>query len=154
MSYDPMNDIDNDFFVSNKARKNVSITINSYSEFISAFKCLLWSFDNNPSSDSKIMEQIYINKDNVIIPILIDDNENYCQKLLEEATRNNNLFFQKIKINGQLVKFYNNPTNKRMGYFLDGKLRTLRDIEKKYNIPFTTLHSRLKKMNIDQAVKK
>lgn len=154
MSYDPMNDIEDDFVVLTKATKRISISINSYSEFIAAFKCLLWTFNNNPSPDSKIIEHIYINKDDVRIPILLDDNENYCQKLLEEATNNNDLFFQKIKINGQVVKFYNNPTNKRMGYFINGKLLTLREIGKKYNIPFTTLHSRLKKMSIEQAVKK
>lgn len=139
--------------ISNGSR-SICVVINSFDELIDAMKCVLWSLDNEPSTSLKIFQHILIMKDNKEVPITREDYENYTNDLISKATRNGQLYVQKDVIKGKMIWFYTNPTKKRLGYFLDGKLRTLRQIEKFYDIPRATLHNRLKKMNIDQAVKK
>jgi hypothetical protein len=134
--------------------KQICLVINSFDQLIDAMKCILWSLNNEPSTSAKIFQHILISKDNKEIPITREDYDLYTNSLINKATRDGRLYVQKKLINGKTIWFYSNPTKKRYGYYLDGKLRTLRQIEKFYDIPFTTLHSRLKKMNIEQAVKK
>jgi hypothetical protein len=134
--------------------KSICVIINSFDELIDAMKCVLWSLENEPSTAIKIFQHILIVRNNKKVSFTQEDYELYTNDLIREATRIGKLYVQKERIKGKVVYFYTNPTKKRMGYFLDGKLRTLRQIEKFYDIPFTTLYSRLKKMSIDQAVKK
>jgi hypothetical protein len=134
--------------------KSICVIINSFDELIDAMKCVLWSLENEPSTAIKIFQHLLIVKNNKKVSFTQEDYEQYTNDLIREATRTGQLYVQKERINGKTVYFYTNPTKRRMGHFLDGKLRTLRQIEKFYDIPFTTLHSRLKKMSIDQAVKK
>jgi hypothetical protein len=133
--------------------KNISITIGSYSELVDAMKCILWSLDNNPSTIKKIFQHIYIKKDDeeIIIP---ESDYDITNKIISKAFRDNHFYVQKLKNNGTTVWLYNNASNKRLGYFIDGKLRSVEWLSKFYDIPRTTIQSRLKKMNIDQAVKK
>jgi hypothetical protein len=133
--------------------KNISITIGSYSELVDAMKCILWSLDNNPSTIKKIFQHIYIKKDDeeIIIP---ESDYDITNKIISKAFRDNHFYVQKLQNNGTTVWLYNNASNKRLGYFIDGKLRSVEWLSKFYDIPRTTIQSRLKKMNIDQAVKK
>jgi hypothetical protein len=133
--------------------KNISITIGSYSELVDAMKCILWSLDNNPSTIKKIFQHIYIKKDDeeIIIP---ESDYDITNKIISKAFRDNHFYVQKLQNNGTTVWLYNNSSNKRLGYFIDGKLRSVEWLSKFYDIPRTTIQSRLKKMNIDQAVKK
>lgn len=133
--------------------KNISITIGSYSELVDAMKCILWSLDNNPSTIKKIFQHIYIKKDDeeIIIP---ESDYDITNKIISKAFRDNHFYVQKLQNNGTSVWLYNNASNKRLGYFIDGKLRSVEWLSKFYDIPRTTIQSRLKKMNIDQAVKK
>ena len=133
--------------------KNISITIGSYSELVDAMKCILWSLDNNPSTIKKIFQHIYIKKDDEEIIIPESDYE-ITNKIISKAFRDNHFYVQKLQNNGTTVWLYNNASNKRLGYFIDGKLRSVEWLSKFYDIPRTTIQSRLKKMNIDQAVKK
>lgn len=133
--------------------KNISVTINSYLELVSAMKCILWSFGNNPSTIKKIFQHIYIKKNDEIILIPESDYE-ITNKIISDATRSNEFYVQKLRNNNKIVWLYNNPSNKRLGYFIDGKLRTVEYLSKYYDIPRTTIQSRLKKMNIENAVKK
>lgn len=141
-----------DIYVPSK-QKNISITINSYLELVDAMKCILWSLDNNPSTIKKIFQHIYIKKDGEEIVIPEDDYE-ITNKIVSQAYRDNLFYVQKLSNNGKIVWLYNNPSNKRLGYFIDGKIRSVEWLSKFYDIPRTTIQSRLKKMNIDQAVKK
>jgi hypothetical protein len=134
-------------------QKFINITINSYDELIDAMKCILWSFENEPSTTKKIFQHIFIEKNGETILIPEEDYE-ITNKIISKATRDNKIYVEKHSNNGKLVFLYSNTSNKRTGFFLDGKLRTLRDISKFYDIAFTTLHSRLKKMNISQAIQK
>jgi hypothetical protein len=133
--------------------KNISITIGSYSELVDAMKCILWSLDNNPSTIKKIFQHIYIKKDDeeIIIP---ESDYDITNKIISKAFRDNHFYVQKLQNNATTVWLYNNASNKRLGYFIDGKLRSVEWLSKFYDIPRTTIQSRLKKMNIDQAVKK
>jgi hypothetical protein len=133
--------------------KNISITIGCYSELVDAMKCILWSLDNNPSTIKKIFQHIYIKKDDeeIIIP---ESDYDITNKIISKAFRDNHFYVQKLQNNGTTVWLYNNASNKRLGYFIDGKLRSVEWLSKFYDIPRTTIQSRLKKMNIDQAVKK
>jgi hypothetical protein len=133
--------------------KNISITIGSYSELVDAMKCILWSLDNNPSTIKKIFQHIYIKKDDeeIIIP---ESDYDITNKIISKAFRDNHFYVQKLQNNGISVWLYNNASNKRLGYFIDGKLRSVEWLSKFYDIPRTTIQSRLKKMNIEQAVKK
>jgi hypothetical protein len=146
-------DFENYEKVETKGTKQIGVIINSFDELIDAIKCVLWSLDNQPSTIIKIFQHILVMKNNKRCPITQEDYE-ITNELIEQAVWNSDLYLQKKVINRKTIWFYSNPNSKRMGYFLDGKLRTLRQIEKYYDIPFTTLHSRLKKMNIDQAVKR
>jgi hypothetical protein len=146
-------DFENYEKVETKGTKKIGVLINSFDELIDAIKCVLWSLDNEPSTIIKIFQHILVMKNNQRTSITQDDYE-ITNELIEEAVWNSNLYLQKKVINRKTIWFYSNPTDKRTGYFLDGKLRTLRQIEKYYDIPRATLHNRLKKMNIDQAVKK
>jgi hypothetical protein len=134
--------------------KSICVVINTFDQLIDAIKCVLWSLENEPSTAIKIFQHILIMKDNKEVSFTKEDYENYTNDLISKATRNGQLYVQKDVIKGKTIWFYTNPTKKRLGYFLDGKLRTLRQIEKFYDIPRATLHNRLKKMSIDQAVKK
>jgi hypothetical protein len=133
--------------------KNISITIGSYSELVDAMKCILWSLENNPSTIKKIFQHIYIKKDDeeIIIP---ESDYDITNKIISKAFRDNHFYVQKLQNNGISVWLYNNASNKRLGYFIDGKLRSVEWLSKFYDIPRTTIQSRLKKMNIEQAVKK
>lgn len=146
-------DFENYEKVETKGTKQIGVVINSFDELIDAMKCVLWSLDNEPSTIIKIFQHILVMKNNKRCPITQDDYE-ITNELIEEAVWNSNLYLQKKVINRKTIWFYSNPNDKRFGYFLDGKLRTLRQIEKYYDIPRATLHNRLKKMNISQAVKK
>jgi hypothetical protein len=139
--------------ISNGSRE-ICLVIESFDQLIDAMKCVLWSLDNEPSTSLKIFQHILIVKDNKEVALTKEDYENYSNDLISKATRNGQLYVQKDLIKGKMIWFYTNPTKKRMGYFLDGKLRSLRQIEKFYDIPRATLHNRLKKMSIDEAVKK
>jgi hypothetical protein len=146
-------DFENYEKVETKGTKQIGVVINSFDELIDAMKCVLWSLENEPSTIIKIFQHILVMKNNKRCPITQEDYE-ITNEIIEEAVWNSNLYLQKKVINRKTIWFYSNPSDKRFGYFLEGKLRTLRQIEKYYDIPRATLHNRLKKMNIDQAVKR
>jgi hypothetical protein len=139
--------------ISPTQEKNISITINCYSELVDAMKCVLWSLKNNPSTIKKIFQHIYIKKDDEEILIPEYDYE-ITNKIISQAYKDNKFYVQKLSKNGKLVWLYNNTSNKRIGWFIDGKIRSVEWLSKYYEIPRTTLQSRLKKMNICQAIQK
>jgi transcriptional regulator of acetoin/glycerol metabolism len=50
------------------------------------------------------------------------------------------------------VYLYSNPSNKRIGYFYDGKLWSVKELSIKTGINENTLYSRLAKYDIYKAI--
>lgn len=133
--------------------RNVKLTIQNYNELIDAMRCILWSLGNNPSTVKKIFQHIFIFRDGERINIPEED-YHITNKIISDASYDDIFYVQKTHISGKQVWLYNNPSNKRLGYFYNGKIRSIESLSKYYDIPRTTIQSRLKKMSIDKALQK
>jgi hypothetical protein len=139
--------------ISSCSKKQYSLEIKSLLELIPAMKCILWNLDNEPTSVKNIFNQIKVFKNGSFQDITTDDYE-VTNKLISDATKDSELNLEKQSINGKAVYLYTNPSNKRTGYFFDGKLVSLRDLSTITNISHNTLYSRLKKMSVKEALQK
>jgi hypothetical protein len=139
-----------------KTKPNI-LTINDYSELISAIKCLLWSFDNTPKTSKDLLSHIMIHMENGIILPLLDSIEG------NEYTESNNAFnmaismdllhLHKIRNKNGWVFLYYNPTDKRQGYFYKGQLWKLKDLSEINNVKMGTIQRRFQKMSIENSIK-
>jgi hypothetical protein len=139
--------------ISKTPKRDYIIEIDSFDELIPAMKCILWNLDNEPTSVRNIFNRIKVLKNGTYEDILREDYE-LTNKLVSNASKDKQLVLEKQQISGKLVFLYRNPSNKRNGYFFDGKLVSLENLAKLIDINSTTLYMRLKKMSAKEALQK
>jgi hypothetical protein len=139
-----------------KTKPNI-LTINDYSELVSAIKCLLWSFDNKPKTSKDLLSHIMIRMENNIILPLLDliEGNDYTESnnAFNKAISLDLLHVHKMRNKTGWVYLYYNPTDKRQGYFYNGSLWKLKDLSEINNIKSGTIQRRFQKMSIDNAIK-
>lgn len=125
--------------------------INSYDELIPAMKCLLWSMNNKPHTNLSLYKYIKFN-DNGTIRSFNQDDYQYLNPIIRSAPSQGLLDLEKRLLNDKQVWFYTNPSKTREGWFYEGKLRSFRDLENMTGISRSTLHKRLTKMSLKDAI--
>jgi hypothetical protein len=131
--------------------KSFEKIINSYDELIPAMKCLLWSMNNKPQTNITLYKYIKCN-DNGNIRDINQNDWQYLNPIIRSAPSQGLLDLEKTSINDKAVWLYSNPSKTREGWFYEGNLRSLIDLENMTGISRSTLHSRLSKMSIKHAI--
>jgi hypothetical protein len=139
--------------ITKSSKKDYILEIETFHELVPAIKCILWNLDNEPTSIRNIFNRIKVCKDGAYKDISKEDYE-VTNKLVSNASKDKELVLEKQQISGKIVFLYRNPSNKRNGYFFDGKLVSLENLAKLSEINSTTLYMRLKKMSAKEALQK
>ena len=137
----------------NNLKKDLDIIINNFDELIPAMKCLLWTMNNQAQTIKKLFSHIYILENDNKRAIQTGDYE-ITNELIKQATKQRLIHLEKTSTEGKNVFLYKNPSNKRQGYFYEGKLRSLDDLVIISGIGRSTLSMRLRKMNTLKALNK
>lgn len=156
----------NQNFINNKEIKNIEIEDDSFlsfhievkdkSDYVFAFKEILWKLGNIPSTAKNILQHI----------IKVDNNGNFSG-ISKEDYAFTNFVFQKaindfdLKLikqknsQGKFIYLYKNPTDKRQGFYYLGKLLSLKELSSINNVPVVTIKKRiLRGMSISKAIEK
>jgi hypothetical protein len=131
--------------------KSFEKIINSYDELIPAMQCLLWSMNNEPNTNLTLYKYIKFN-DNGDIRSLNQNDYQYLNPIIRSAPSLGLLSLEKILVNDKEVWLYSNPSKYRNGWFFDGKLRHLRELEMLTGISKSTLYKRLSTMSLKNAI--
>jgi hypothetical protein len=81
-----------------------------------------------------------------------EEYKNILNPIIEQAVKDNVLMLKKVPKDGKNVFLYYNPSNKRIGYFFDGKLYSVPELSLLTGINENTLYYRLAKYNIYKAI--
>ena len=125
--------------------------INSYDELIPAMKCLLWSMNNKPHTNLSLYKYIKYN-DNGTIRSFNQDDYQYLNPIIRSAPSQGLLDLEKRLLNDKQVWFYTNPSKTREGWFYEGKLRHLTELETLTGISKSALYNRLSIMSLKNAI--
>ncbi len=139
--------------ITKSSKKEFILEIESFDELVPAIKCILWNLDNEPTSIRNIFNRIRVFREGSYQEIIKEDYET-TNKIVSLATKSKELVLEKHQISDKSVFLYRNPSNKRNGYFYDGKLVSLENLCKLSGLGSTTLYMRLKKMSVKEALQK
>ena len=152
--------------ISNKVTKKIQddesqdiseilVVVKDDSDYINAIKEVLWQLNNTPSTAKKILMHIgKLNSEGQIVNITKEDYP-ITNKAFSFACWNELLKLEKIPgKNGKTVYLYKNPTDKRKGFYYEGKLLSLNQLSQINNVPIVTIRKRLDRgMKIEFAIK-
>lgn len=133
-------------------KKDPSLVVNSYLEVPFAMKCILWSLNNEPCTTAKLYSFISYNENGIERKFTTEEYKTFLNPIIEDAVKKKLLMLKKQEKDGKNVFLYSNPTDKRIGYFYDGKLLTTSDIAETIGINENTLRTRLRKYGIRKAI--
>jgi hypothetical protein len=152
--------VNNSVDVDIKKKKTIVLLVKEMSSLIPAIKCILWSLDNKPKTIKYILQYLMKEQDNNnIVPYLegLETQDDYTEinNRINKAIIDGSLWLQKIKgKNGKTVFLYCNPTNKRLGYFYEGKLWKLKELSEVSGVKIGTIQRRFQTMTIEQSLGK
>jgi hypothetical protein len=133
------------------------VVVQKPDDFIPAIKDILWKLNNKPSTTATILKHIYLLKNETMKPYLetVDDKYKFINSVFRLATHKGDidLFIQKSKT-GKDIYLYKNKTDKRYGYYLDGKLHSLKELSAMCGVGIATIQKRLSKNpNVENAIR-
>ena len=152
------------YFVCNKKIKsidvedsiihNLHIEVRDKSDYIYAFKEILWKLGNVPSTSKNILQHIVKVDYSGNFTSVSDEDYAYTNLVFQKAISDMDLKLIKQKTNnGKLIYLYKNPTDKRQGFYYLGRLLTLNELSKINNVPVVTIKKRIAKgMGISRAI--
>jgi hypothetical protein len=132
----------------------ILIEVNKASDFIPAFKEILWHFSNKPMTSKNILHHIVkVSNTGSFEPITQKDYP-VTNIQFQKAIVDFDLKLIKEKVNGKWIYLYANPTNKRKGFYLNGNLLSLKELSDINNVPIVTIQKRIAKgMPVHKAIK-
>ena len=146
-------------------KKTVVAVVKNPSDLIPAIKCILWSKNNELKTIKDLLTFVIKEDENgTFMPYLewvgktsSSGEENGFIEInneINKAIAECSLWLQKIKgRNGKLVYLYCNPTNKRQGYYYQGKLWKLKELSLINGVKEGTIQRRFQTLNIEQSIK-
>lgn len=150
-----VNNIEPDKNTNDSSIVPILIQVNNYSDFIPAFKEILWHFGNKPMTSKNILHHIVkVSNTGSFEPITQEDYP-ITNSQFQKAIVDFDLKLIKEKVNGKWIYFYANPTNKRKGFYYNGNLYSLKELSDINNVPVVTIQKRIAKgMPVYKAIKK
>jgi hypothetical protein len=133
---------------------DILLTVKNNDEFIPAFKEILWHFNNKPMTSKNILRHIVKVSKTGSFDHINQDDYPVTNYQFQKAIIDSDLKLIKEKYNGKMIYLYANPTNKRFGYFYEGKLWKLKELSEMYGVNIGTIQRRISKgMAIHKAIK-
>jgi hypothetical protein len=136
----------------NDQKRDPSLLVNSYQEVPLAMKCILWSLDNEPSTTGQLYSYIELIENGSKRKFTKEEYQNILNPIIDQAVKDKVLMLKKVPKDGKNLYLYYNASNKRTGYFFDGKLYSVPEISLKTGINENTLYYRLSRYDIYKAV--
>lgn len=133
-------------------KRDASLLVSTYEDVPLAMKCILWSLDNEPSTTGQLYSYIELIDNGSKRKFTKDEYQNILNPIIEQAVKDKVLMLKKVPKDGKNLYLYYNASNKRTGYFFDGKLYTVRELSLKTGINENTLYYRLAKYDIYKAI--
>lgn len=149
----PFIDFENNIKTDESSITPISLEINSVNDYIPAFKEILWHFSNIPMTQKNILRHIVKVSNNGSFEHISTKDYPVTNVQFQKAINDFLLKLTKEKINGKWVYLYSNPTNKRQGFYYQGKLLSLKELSSINNVPVITIKKRLSKgMPVHKAI--
>lgn len=132
--------------------KDLLLLVKKYEEVPLAMKCILWSLKNEPQTTFALYSNIEFLENNSKRKFTSDEYKNILNPIIDQAVKNKILELKIVSKDNKKVYLYSNPSNKRIGYFYDGKLWSVKELSIMTGINENTLYSRLVKYDIYKAI--
>jgi hypothetical protein len=133
-------------------KKDLELLVSSYDQVPLAMKCILWSLKNEPQTTYSLYSNIQFIENGSKRKFSTEEYKNILNPIIEQAVKDNVLMLKKVPKDGKNVFLYYNPSNKRIGYFFDGKLYSVPELSLLTGVNENTLYYRLAKYNIYKAI--
>ena len=133
-------------------KKDLLLLVKSYQEVPIAMKCILWSLRNEPQTTYSLYSNIEFIDGVSKRKFNSDEYKNILNPIIDQAVKDKILDLKILSKDNKKVYLYSNPSNKRIGYFYDGKLWSVKELSIKTGINENTLYSRLVKYDIYKAI--
>jgi hypothetical protein len=133
-------------------KKDLLLFVKSYEEVPIAMKCILWSLKNEPQTTYALYSNIQFIDGDIKRKFTSDEYKNILNPIIDRAVKDKILDLKIIPKDNKKVYLYSNPSNKRIGYFYEGKLCSVKELSINSGINENTLYSRLLKSDIYKAM--
>ena len=131
----------------------ILIEVKDASDFIPAFKEILWHFSNKPMTSKNILHHIVKVSNTGSFEHITQKDYPVTNSQFQKAIVDFDLKLIKEKVNGKWIYFYVNPTNKRKGFYYNGNLLSLKELSNINNVPVVTIQKRIAKgMPVHKAI--
>ena len=148
-----MNNNEPDLNTNDSSIVPILIEVNNESDFIPAFKEILWHFSNKPMTSKNILHHIVKVSNTGSFEPITQKHYPITNSQFQKAIVDFDLKLIKEKVNGKWIYFYANPTNKRKGFYYNGNLLSLKELSDINNVPVVTIQKRIAKgMPVHKAI--
>lgn len=131
----------------------ILIEVKVIEDYIPAFKEILWHFSNKPMTQKNILHHIVKLSNNGIFEPVSQKDYPVTNIQFQKAVIDFSLKLTKEKVNGKWIYLYSNPTNKRQGFYYNGKLLSLKELSNIHDVPVITIKKRIAKgMPVHKAI--
>ena len=135
----------------------ICVIVEKPNDYIAAIKDVLWKMDNKPSTTATILKNIFVSKNETLVPYMetVTDKYKFINTVFKLAISKGDLdlYIQKSKT-GKDVYLYKNKTDKRYGYYYKGKLYSLKELSAMSGVGITTIQKRLaKNPDVENAIR-
>jgi hypothetical protein len=132
------------------------VEVKDVSDYVYAFKEILWKLGNIPSTSKNILQHIVKVDNSGIFTGIFKEDYPITNTAFQKAVNDFDLELIKQKNNqGKYVYLYKNPTDKRQGFYYQGRLLSLKQLSDINNVPVVTIKKRISKgFSVKKAIEK